>query len=344
MIFILVCLVVFISSLSVVLFYHFVMKARISVIDRFYHHEISSNSKMPKCMFGVAVWTVNVCRKTFDNLALFQKFPNFPDQKYCVKDFSSFGSTGIYNTAVIKRILVSFSRLEPGFYQFRAKTSLPLKIYSGDGSHQYLDRVLVLASNASTKLITVFSRNIFLKRSSFLEIITYCPQGMNILSLEWLVPGSARFRAVLSVDLGPVVHMNFSERSPARILPPEKSTLVGFIPRRHVMESIHVCSFHDTRVWKDNLKTREITVYTPSDLVDGFINEILKLVMAFLQKTVPRLESIQPYTGNIQRLDVRRCILFLSHNFYPTAWVRPTNGIFAEKLLFGVLSAPSFFF
>ncbi|XP_028398200.1 N-acetyl-beta-glucosaminyl-glycoprotein 4-beta-N-acetylgalactosaminyltransferase 1-like [Dendronephthya gigantea] len=81
--------------------------------------------------------------------------------------------------------------------------------------------------------------------------------------------------------------MNVFERSPGRVLPPEKSTLVGFIPRRHVTESIHVCSLHETQVWKDNPGKMDITVYTDSDPIDGFVNETLKLIMALFQKAVP---------------------------------------------------------
>ena len=275
----------FISCLSLGLIYHFINKKE-KVIERYKGlKQISSVDS--SCVLTVAVWTGNICPKMFDNLEWFPKFPNFPDKRQCAKNLSSIVRTGTYNTAVIKRILVSFSNVEPGFYQFRARSSLPLKI-SLDNGHQSPGRKLVLVTSGSVNFLTVFSKSFFLNKNSSLEIIAYCPPGDNVLALDWLVPGSASFRPIFSRDLLPVVHVTPYQNPPLRVLPPDRSTLVGFIPRGHVMKGFRVCSANDIEVWRNNQTSRNVSAYNESSQLDHFIREVLKQIMASLQKVAPR--------------------------------------------------------
>lgn len=238
------------------------------------------------CVFSVAVWTENICRETFDNLQWFPKFPSFPDLTVCEDDVSSVARNGMHILS-IQRTLVSFSNLEPGFYQLRAKTYLPLKIYVDD-RYQSPGRNLVLVSSGSTNLLTVFSKSFFLDKNSHLEIVTYSPPGDNLLELDWLVPGSAHFVPMLSRDLLPVVHVIQSQNPLREVQPPDKSTLVGFIPRAHVSKAFRVCSLSQMKLGRNYHSSSNINVYTESSPLDEFIHAILKLIMDSLQKVAPR--------------------------------------------------------
>ena len=243
------------------------------------------NPTVPDCVFSVAVWTENICPKTFENLEWLPKFPNFPDERYCTTNFSSFVRTGVYHTTVIKRILVLFSSLEPGLYQFRARSSLSLKIYLHT-SHRSPSRNLVLVSSG-TNFFTVFSKYSFLNKNSYLEIFTYYTPGDSFLALDWLVPGSTRFVSIFSRDLLPV-HVTPYQNPPREVLPPDRSTLVSFITRSHVTKGFHVCGSYDIQKWSDSPASRNIFVYTESSPFDKFIHDILKLIMASLQNVAPR--------------------------------------------------------
>jgi hypothetical protein len=289
-----------ISFLSVGLFYHLITRKENVLIRRYYgfsrefrfntldSYQASSqiSSTVPECVFSVAVWTENICPKTFENLEWLPKFPNFPDERYCTTNLSSFVRTGVYHTTVIKRILVLFSSLEPGLYQFRARSSLSLKIYLHT-SHRSSGRNLVLVSSGSTNSFTVFSKYSFLNKNSYLEIFTYCTPGDSFLALDWLVPGSTRFVSIFSRDLVPV-HVTPYQNPPREVLPPDRSTLVGFITRSHVMKGFHVCGSYDIKKWSDSPTSRNIFVYTESSPFDKFIHDILKLIMASLQNVAPR--------------------------------------------------------
>lgn len=281
------CLAI-VSCLSVGLFYRIVTKKK-NIFERYYGAgHVSLAKKDSNCIFNVAAWTQNICRETFDNLPWFPKFPNFPDLTHCANNVSSVARNGMHIPA-IQRILVSFLSLEPGFYQLRTKTCLPLKVYVDD-RYQSPSRNLVLMSSGSTNnFLTVFSKSFFLDKKSHLEIVTYSPPGDNFLELDWLVPGSAHFVPVLSKrHLLSVVHVVQSQNPLREVLPPDKSTLVGFIPRIHVRKGFPMCSSNQIKVWRSYHSSSNITVYTESSSLDKFIDEILKLIMASLQKAAPR--------------------------------------------------------
>lgn len=283
---VLLSFLVIVSCLSVALFYRLVTN-KTKIFKRY--HGISQVSPMKQdsnCVFSVAVWTENICRETFDNLQWFPKFPSFPDLTVCEDDVSSVARNGMHILS-IQRTLVSFSNLEPGFYQLRAKTYLPLKIYVDD-RYQSPGRNLVLVSSGSTNLLTVFSKSFFLDKNSHLEIVTYSPPGDNLLELDWLVPGSAHFVPMLSRDLLPVVHVIQSQNPLREVQPPDKSTLVGFIPRAHVSKAFRVCSLSQMKLGRIYQSSLNSNVYTESSPLDEFIHAILKLIMDSLQKVVPR--------------------------------------------------------
>ena len=271
-----------ISCLFVWLIDHFI-STKENVLETY--NEISQVSSADRnCLFSVAVWTENICFKTFENLKWFPKFPSFPDEQQCAKNFSILVNKGLFNTAVIKRFLVSFANVEPGFYQFRSLSSLSLKMYMN--SNKY--RNLVMHSDGITNL-EVFSEVFFVNKDSYLEIITFCPPGDNFLALDWLVPGSARFVPIHSHDLVPVAPVVTPyQNSPRRVLPPERSTLVGFIPRGHVVKGFRGCNSNDVEVWRNNQTSQDISVFTESSHLDDFIHEVLKLIMASLQRVAPR--------------------------------------------------------
>ena len=284
---VLLSFLVIVSCLSVALFYRFVTnKAK---IFKRYHgiNQVSPMKQNSNCvLFNVAVWTENICRETFDNLQWFSKFPNFPDLTVCEDNVSSVARNGMHILS-IRRTRVSLLNLEPGFYQLRAKTYLPLKIYVDD-RYQSSGRNLVLVSSGSTNLLTVLSKSFFLDKNSHLEIVTYSPPGDNLLELDWLVPGSAHFVPMLSRDLLPVVHVIQSQNPLREVQPPDKSTLVGFIPRAHVSKAFRVCSLSQMKLGKNYHSSLNITVYTESNPLDEFIHAILKLIMDSLQKVAPR--------------------------------------------------------
>ena len=281
------CLAI-VSYLSVGLFYRIITKKR-NIFERYYGlGQVSTGKQNSNCIFNVAAWTQNICRETFDNLPWFPKFPNFPDLTHCANNVSSVARNEMHIPA-IQRILVSFSSVEPGFCQLRAKTNLPLKIYIDD-RYQSPSRNLVLVSSGSTNFLIVFSKSFFLDKNSHLEIVTYSPPGDNLLELDWLVPGSVHFVPILSRDLLPVVHVIQSQNPPREVLPPDKSTLVGFIPRIHVKKGFPMCGSNRVKVWRSYQSLSNITVYTESSslIVDKFIDEVLKSIMASLQKAAPR--------------------------------------------------------
>ena len=271
------------SCISVGLINHFINKM-VNASEAYGVSETSSAD--PKCLFRVAVWSENVCAKTFENLKWFPKFPSFPDEQQCAQNLSFFSSKGLLNTVVIKRLPLSLSSVEPGFYQLRARSSFALKIYL-ENNHQSRGRNLIMESDGSMN-IAVFSKRFFVSKDSYFELITFSTPRDHFLALDWSVPGSAEFVPVRLRDLLPVIHVIPSQSSAAPVLPPDRNTLVGFIPRGHVAKGFHVCNSKDVEAWRNNQTSRNISVFTELGSVNEFIREVLKLIMASLQRVAPR--------------------------------------------------------
>ena len=279
---------------------YYIITNRETILER--NYEDSQRGSVGDDTFCVSVWTENICLKTFENLAWFPKFPDFPDQMQCSQNLSSVVRSGMYNPA-IKRTLVSFSNLEPGFYQLRVKSMLPLKVYANDNRKSSHGQNLVLVSSGSTNSTTVhneipvstgntnsrtvFSRSFFLNRNYFMEIIIFCTAGDDLLEIDWLVPGSTHFVPIQPHDLLPVVHVTSNKKPLRDVLRPDSSTLVAFIPRIHVVKGIRVCSPSDIKVWRSNPTSRSILAYSESSPLDDFLHEVLALIIASLQNVAP---------------------------------------------------------
>lgn len=243
----------------------------------------------------VELWDKEVCRRTFENLAKFPKFPLYPDSSYCTNNLSTVVEK-IERTS-IKRIQIYFGPIETGFYKLRVRSSVALRIFLKI-HHQSPGISLVLEHPGATNGNAVYSKSYFLESRYYFEIVLFCADSRkDFLSVDWLVPGATKFRSIRTRDLipegtrdliseGHVVSSQYSVFHSSKNVSQNEHSLYGYISRVHVAKSFPLCSLVNVTALRN--VTKDITVYALPSPPTEFIKDVLRVIMESFQKVVPR--------------------------------------------------------
>lgn len=248
------------------------------------HEERSLQSGNSRCLY-VSVWDKDLCERTFENLVLFPKFPLYPDRYYYTDNLNSVAKKS--DLPSIKRIQTHLRPIESGFYKFRVRSSLAVRIFL---ETRQPHEICVLIDYPGWKNGKEVYSNSYLLESHFsyyIEVILFYLPGKHYFDIEWLVPGSAQFRHIQSpvfVRGSHVLPFQYPVRSANKIYLTNQLTLLGFIPKNQITRSFLPCHLE----FRTSNVIQEMLVFTPSSSPPAHIKEVVKFITQALQNTVPR--------------------------------------------------------